>query len=368
MKVLHFFKTYWPDNFGGIERTIASIAKATAELGVDTTVLSLSSKPSQGSESFAGHRSVKARLDLHIASTGLSADVFAKFAREAARADVIHYHFPWPFMDLVHFAVRHHKPSVVTYHSDIVKQRALKRLYTPLMGRFLTSVDRIVATSPIYAATSPVLPQFRNKTEIIPIGLDERTYPKPSLAAVDRWRQRFVRPFFLFAGVLRYYKGLDILIRSAEQVQADIVILGAGPMERELKRQAASLKATNIYFVGPVDELDKMALHAASQGFVFPSNQRSEAFGLSLLEAAMAAKPMISTELGTGTSYINIDQQTGIVVAPNDPDALAAAMNRIVASPDKAMQWGWAARQRFDNLFTAERMGTSYEAIYRSIV
>ncbi|MDY8108879.1 glycosyltransferase [Fulvimarina sp. 2208YS6-2-32] len=368
MKVLHFFKTYQPDNFGGVERTIASIAGATRDLGIETTVLSLSRTPETASLDIDGHRAIKARLDLELASTGFSRDVFAKFAREARTADLVHYHFPWPFMDLVHFASRHGKPSLVTYHSDIVKQKTLRRVYAPLMNRFLDHVDLIVATSPPYLATSPVLKRFADKTRIVAIGLDERSYPVPDEETRARWRRRLPGPFFLFTGVLRYYKGLDVLIRAAGQTRADIVIVGTGPIEPELKRQAAALGADNLHFVGPVEDIDKMALHALSAGFVFPSNQRSEAFGLALLEAAMVGKPMISTELGTGTSYVNADRKTGIVVPPNDPDALAAAMNEMIADESQAARWGMAAQQRFEELFTVDRMGRAYAELYRSLV
>ncbi|MER0240302.1 glycosyltransferase [Fulvimarina sp. MAC8] len=368
MRVLHFFKTYWPDTFGGVERTISAIASATRDLGIDTSVLSLSRTPEEATTVFEGHRAVKARLDLELASTGFSREVFSTFSREAAEADLVHYHFPWPFMDLVHFAVRHGKPSLVTYHSDIVKQRTLKHAYAPLMNGFLDRVDAIVATSPPYLETSPVLRRYRDKTSIIAIGLDEKAYPKPQAERLASWRSRQAKPFFLFAGVLRYYKGLDVLIRAAGQTHADIVIVGAGPIEGELKRQATAFRAHNLHFVGPVDDADKMALHALSSGFVFPSNQRSEAFGLALLEAAMMGRPMISTELGTGTSYVNAHRETGIVVAPDDPDALAAAMNEILAEPQKAAQWGRAARQRFSNLFTVKTMGEAYADLYRSLV
>ena len=116
-----------------------------------------------------GHHWVhQARQDLYLASTGLSLSAFSSFARLAASADLIHYHFPWPMMDLLHLATQAGKPSVVTYHSDVVRQEVLGALYRPLMWRFLSSVDRIVATSPNYLASSEVLQKFRHKTEVIP--------------------------------------------------------------------------------------------------------------------------------------------------------------------------------------------------------
>ncbi|WP_141049103.1 glycosyltransferase, partial [Brucella melitensis] len=120
MRVLHFFKTYWPDTFGGIERTIHAIAKGVAEHGIASDVLSLSAKPEENTRNFDGHMAYKAKLDLEFASTGLSRDVFSRFRELSSQADVIHYHFPWPMSDIVQIGVRPDKPTIVTYHSDIV--------------------------------------------------------------------------------------------------------------------------------------------------------------------------------------------------------------------------------------------------------
>lgn len=366
MHVLHFFKTYWPDSFGGIERTIDAIATSTAKRDIQTTVLSLSRSPRENSVNFHGHTATKARLDIHAASTGFSLEAPAKFRKLAAEADIIHYHFPWPFMDLTHLVTQPRKPTLVTYHSDVIKQKYLKRLYAPLMNRFLGSVDHIVGTSQNYAATSPVLRKFSDKTTIIPIGIDEA--PSWDVGLVDKWRSRFRGPFFLFTGVLRYYKGLEFLIDAALSVKADIVILGAGPLEAMLKRRANKLALTNVHFIGALKDDDKEALLQLCTGFVFPSHKRSEAYGIALVEAARGGRPMISTDIGTGTSFINLHRQTGLVIRPADSRALAEAMNEIVTDRASAHAWALAARQRYLTLFTAEQMGAAYAAIYSDLL
>lgn len=365
MRVLHVFKTYWPDTFGGMERVIHAIARGTSALGITSEVLSLSRAPQENTVFFDGHWALKARLDLDIASTGLSLDAFRLFAKRARAADLIHYHFPWPFMDLLHFAVRHGKPGIVTYQSDIVKQQTLLRLYRPLKKRFLRSVDHIVVASPNYLETSETLAPFRGKTRVIANGLSEADYPAPHESRLADWRARFPQPFFLFTGVLRYYKGLHVLLAAARNVEAQVLIVGGGAVEAALRRQAAELGLANVHFLGPLDEADKIALLQLCTGFVFPSHLRAEAYGMSLVEAAMAGKPMISAEIGTGTSYVNQHGETGLVVAPEDPDALAAAMNRLLADPAMAAAFGNAARRRYQDLFTADQMARAYAALYR---
>ncbi len=270
-------------------------------------------------------------------------------------------------MDVVHFHSRHGKPTIVTYHSDIVKQKLILPFYRPLMMRFLKDVDVIVATSPSYLKSSHVLKEFKDNSKVIPIGIDENVYLTPS-EADDDWCKSMVNgPFVLFVGVLRYYKGLDILIQAADQVRCKIVIAGSGPLEQQLKLQVKTLRRDNVIFLGEVAEPRKMALLRGCLGFVFPSNQRSEAFGLSLVEAAMSGKPMISCELGTGTSYVNEAGKTGLVVPPSDPTRLAEAINRFIDSPVEVAKWGRAARDRYVRLFTADRMGDAYATLYHQL-
>ncbi len=363
MRVLHFFKTYYPDSFGGVERTIHAIAKGGLAHGIQSDVLSLSRDPFANTLEFDGHMAHKAKLDFEFASTGFSLDVISKFRAQSAKADIVHYHFPWPFMDLLHVLHPPGKPTIVTYHSDIVKQKLLLKLYTPLMHRFLSSVDRIIATSPNYLESSEVLKRYRDKTEIIPIGLDEADYPRASDELKGMWKARFPRPFFLFVGVLRYYKGLHTLIEAARAIDGDILIVGKGPMEGELRTRTASAGLTNVHFVDAVGELDKAALLELCTAFVFPSHLRSEAYGLSLVEAAMFGKPLISCEIGTGTSFVNKHGETGIVVPPEDSAALAGAM-REMCDEKTSERYSLGAVRRYERELRADNMVRHYCSSY----
>jgi rhamnosyl/mannosyltransferase len=368
MRVLHFYKTSFPDTMGGVEQVINQIARGANLLGVKTDVLSLTSDRIARTIEIDGYLAHRARLDLQIASTSFSVSAFLRFAQLAQKADVIHYHFPWPFMDVVHFATRIKKPTVVTYHSDIIRQQHLLKLYRPLKRRFLESMDRIVATSPNYFATSDVLERFSDKVSVIPIGLDKATYPKPKSDRLTFWRNKLGPKFFLFIGVLRYYKGLHILLEAAQEADYPLVIVGAGPIEHELKTQAAQLGLRNVHFPGHLSDEDKVALLTLCYGVVFPSHLRSEAFGISLLEGAMYGKAMISSEIGTGTTFINIGGETGLVVPPSDPLALRQAMRYLWEHPEETAAMGKRAEQRYWEHFTAEQMVKSYVELYGQLV
>jgi glycosyltransferase involved in cell wall biosynthesis len=368
LRVLHVYKSYYPDTVGGIEQVIAQLGTALAALGDESRIFTLSPDPVPAVLRRAEGEVHRCRTTLEIASNPLSFRAFRAFARQLEWADVVHYQFPWPFADLLHVACARGKPSVVSYQSDIVRQKWLLRGYAPLMGYFLRSVDAVVTTSPQYFDSSTVLARVANKVHVIPNGIDEASYPAPSPPLIEDWRSRVGEGFFLFVGVLRYYKGLRTLLRAAKGFAGQIVIAGTGPELEHLQDFAAREGLVNVRFVGTVSDEDKICLLHLARAFVFPSHLRSEAFGMSLLEAAMCGKPMICCEIGTGTSYINVDGVTGFVVPPEDPQALRQAMQRLLDDPKQAQVLGAAARARYEALFTADHMAKAYQAVYGELL
>ena len=368
LRVLHFYKTSFPDTMGGIEQVISQIARGCVKSGIQVDVLSLTANKAPRTIEIDGYLAHRARLDFQIASTGFSISAFWRFYQLAKQADIIHYHYPWPFMDVVHFVTRICKPTIVTYHSDIIRQVQLNKLYRPLKRKFLGSIDRIVATSPNYLASSTILASYKDRVKVIPIGLDKTTYPEAQPEKLRFWKERIGPKFFLFVGLIRYYKGLHILLEASQGTDYPIVIVGAGPIESELKAQVAHLDLSNIHFLGFLSDEDKVALLTLSYAVVFPSHLRSEAFGVSLLEGAMYGKPLISSEIGTGTTFINIADETGIVIPPSDPKALRQAMIYLWEHPEQAVEMGQRAERRYWQLFTADQMVKSYIELYHDVI
>jgi len=284
---------------------------------------------------------------------------------------VVHYFFPWPFADLLHQLACPGTPAVLTYISDVVRQRWLGAAYAPLMWKTLRSMRTIVANAPAYAQTSPVLsaPSLRDRVRVIHLGIDERSYPHEGDDGVlRRLGLGEAEPFLLFIGVLRYYKGLHTLVQAAASVRARVVIAGSGPEGSALQEQVRQLGLTNVVFAGQVTDAEKVALLKRCRALALPSHLRSEAYGMVLVEAAMFGKPMISCEIGTGTSFVNVDGETGIVVPPESPAELARAMNRLIADEALAQRYGRAARLRYERMFSGEALGRAYAALYQDVV
>jgi len=368
LKVLHFYRTYFPESQGGLEEAIRQICLACSQQGVRNRVLTLARVPVTETLERPEATVVRAPLQWEPASCSMGAGLFRLYREHACWADVIHIHYPWPFADLVHSLSGVRKPVVVTYHSDIVRQGFLEHLYRPLRWLFFRKVDTVVATSGNYLESSTVLQGMNNRFITIPLGLCPDSYPAPTLAARQSIQSRFGDGFFLFVGVLRYYKGLDVLIDAAARGGMPVVIAGKGPEEESLRAQVARRGAGNVHFAGFVSDDEKAALFAACRAVVFPSCYRSEAFGMTLVEGLLFGKPLISCEIGTGTSFVNSDQETGLVIPPRDATALAMAMRRLQVDDELALQMGRRARERFDRLFSGAGLGQAYVDLYNSVI
>lgn len=366
--MLHLYRTYFPESQGGLEEAIRQICLACGHLGVRNRVLTLARVTSTEVLKRPEATVTRAPLQWEPASCSMGASLFRLYKEHAEWADVIHIHYPWPFADLVHVLSGVRKPVVVTYHSDIVRQGWLERLYAPLRTLFFRQVRKVVATSPNYLDSSIFLQGIKDKCTVIPLGLCPESYSPATLEAEQRVHETFGEDYFLFVGVLRYYKGLDTLIDAAARCGLPVVIAGKGPEESGLQKMVKRRGLSNVHFAGFVSDDEKAALFRNCRAVAFPSCFRSEAFGVTLLEGQLFGKPLISCEIGTGTTFVNIDQETGVVVPPRDPVALAMAMRLLHENEDLAIRMGKNARNRFNEVFSGASVGCSYVRLYQEVL
>lgn len=371
-RVLNIYKTYFPDPPGGLQEAIRQICLSTSEESVENTIFTLSPQPEPKYIKMPEGKVFREQSWLAPASCDLGGfAAFAKFSKLAKQVDILHYFFPWPFADVLHNLVTPDKPAVLTYISDVVRQRFLGAAYAPLMKRMLRQMKIIVANCPAYAKTSPILmdPFIRDKVRIIPLGINEETYPKLGDSKIfTRIGVSIAEPYFLFLGVLRYYKGLHTLISAAKHLNAKVVIAGSGPEGKKLKKQAEYLGVKNIIFAGQVTDKEKLSLMQNCKAFILPSHLRSEAYGMVLVEASMMGKPMITCEIGTGTSFVNKHEETGLVVKPENVDEMSDAMHIFLNNNTLTQNLGKSARSRYENMFSGKALGKAYSKVYQEVL
>ncbi len=360
MRILHLYKDYFPV-LGGIENHIKVLAEAQARAGHDVTVLVCDPGHKTRVEDLNGVRVVKAGRLTTAASMPLS--VRQPLALARADADIVHVHSPYPLGEASAWLLKRRSKIVITYHSDVVRQRAIMRIYGPLFRRVLRRTDRIIATSPRYVETSPWLSQVKEKCVVVQLGVDHRRFTPPA--------EPYDGPFtLLFVGRLRYYKGLDDLLQAMRELPGvRLRVVGIGPMLETLRAVAQELGVGDrVEFLGEVDDERLPELYRRAHLFVLPANARAEAFGTVLLEAMASGLPCVTTEVGTGTSWVVQDGVTGLVVPPHDPRSLAEAIRRFQGDDGLRRDMGLAARRRVESEFTQEKMVAGVQAVYDSLL
>jgi rhamnosyl/mannosyltransferase len=246
--------------------------------------------------------------------------------------DVVHLHLPNPLAALAWLGARDDRPLVVTYHSDIVRQRLLLRAWSPWRNRVLRRARFVHTTSEALIDASPVLREHRGRCRAIAPGIDPEPWRHPDPRRVGSWRDRIGEGVFLFVGRLVYYKGVEFLLDALRGTDLRVAICGDGPLRAELEARALELPG-QVFFLGDVGEEELPALHAASTGFVLPSVAASETFGVVQLEAMAARRPLVVSRASEGVVAVHAGAQSAVLVPPGDPDALRDAMLRVRDEP-----------------------------------
>ena len=368
MKILELGKFY-PPHQGGIETLLRSLSKGFVELGADLDCVVANDVARTQREVIEGVRVHR------LASYGLafSTSLCPSYLRAPRRfpADLWHMHFPNPLADLACLAGAKRTPLVLSYHSDVIRQANLLRLYGPILRRILDRATRIVVATPKHIEHSAWLGAYQEKCEVIPYGINqERFAMTPALAArvAELRAEAGGRRILLNVGRLVGYKGQRYLIDAARELDAVVWIVGTGPLEAELKQQARDLGlADRVRFWGGVDDTGLPALFHACDVFLLPSITPNEAFGLVQVEAMACGKPVISCSLASGVPFVNLHERTGLVVPPCDADALVRAVRRLLEDAPLREQYGAAAlrraREEFDEPVMVRRYWECFERL-----
>jgi rhamnosyl/mannosyltransferase len=366
MRIAHVYKDYHPPVLGGIEQTIERMARWQVRAGHDVTVIVSSGERRSRTEIVDGVRVVRVGEWGRALSSPIGPGFPAAIAR--VEADLWHLHSPNPLGEASFALARPRGAMVFTYYCDLSRQRALLPLYRPLVHALFRRADALHAIAPqaLERRDSLVAP-YRDRFVIVPLGIDAEPYlsidrERPGARAL---RARFGDPFLLFVGRLRHYKGLHVLLDAMPSLAANLVVVGEGPKGFALREQARRLGVMNrVHFAGSVDD-ETLLDHVAAAGIgLLPSSTPTEAFGLAMVEQMAAGLPVISTELGTGTSYVNQNDVTGLIVPANDPGSLGWAISKLLADPSLRSHMGAAGRARVRERFTTEAMMRGMEGVY----
>lgn len=296
-----------------------------------------------------------------IGNTSFSFSAFLFFLKRARGYDIAHLHYPYPAGDLLYLLSLGRLPLVVTYHSDIVRQKWLKLLYWPIEQLMLRRAAAILATSMNYVASSKKLRAFKYKVKVIPLGLDDQFYSEKSQVELE------FKNYFLFVGAPRSYKGLHVLYKAFNSLSEKLVIIGDFTEGDAAKYEFGLRALPNVKIFDRASDEQKRWFLANCRALILPSNQRSEAYGLAILEGMMFSKPVITTELGTGTSYLVVNNETGFVIGPDNVDDLCEKVMSLSGDAELAKKLGINGRARYLALFQAHLMRNRYYEVWKHL-
>ncbi|MBQ8350075.1 MAG: glycosyltransferase [Ruminococcus sp.] len=360
LRVLEVNKAYYP-HIGGIETLVKQYSQ---ELGTvcNADVKTLVCRDGRGKttrEKLDGVKLTRAGSLGTYFSCPLSFSFIRLFRKMTEEADVVHIHVPFPLADAALLLSGFKGRVVVSWHSDVVKQKKLMTFYKPFMMKLLKRADCIITATKGHIDGSDYLPGFRRKCRIVPYGITPEDYLLVERSPFLTGRlndKKNIKVFF--TGRLVYYKGVDILLKAFTMTEnCELFIAGTGEMEQELKVFA---KRNNIgkkvHFLGFLPDNELKQAYADCDIFVLPSVAKSEAFGIVQLEAMVYGKPVINTKLPSGVPYVSVHGKTGLTVPPSDAKALAEAINTLAADEKMRESFGKAAAERVMTEFSEKNV------------
>lgn len=375
MRILHIGK-YYPPVPGGMERFLGDLVKAQRAAGHDVGVLVHEAKPDEGAADPAWLMRCPVWLRLFFAPISPAFPIWLARAVDRLRPDVLHLHMPnvSAFWALVLPATRD-LPWVIHWHSDVELSRRTLRFAYPHYQLFerglLERAECIVVTSPQYLEASQPLHPWRHKCRVVPLGVDpERLPPLDRAAGESLWTRSGLR--LLAVGRLSYYKGFETLIRAAAQEDRgyELILVGEGEERPNLERILA--EAGNPPWVRLVGQADDSILHrlmASCDVYCLPSRERTEAFGIVLMEAMRYARPLLVSAIkGSGVTWVARDGENAVIVPPEDVTAWRDALDALATSPARRVALGEAGAQRYRREFGIDQVSRRLEPVYELAV
>lgn len=375
VKILHLGK-YYPPAPGGIESHVQTLARAQAELGHEVNVLCVNHADQNGKDithsrwrktSTFTHTDGKVKVDrvgrwFGISRLEICPALLGRVRKATRKADVVHLHTPNPLMLAAWWIAGNRKtPLVVTHHSDVIKQKFLQRAVAPFEKWVYCAACLILSDSPNYIEGSSVLKGFREKVEVLPLGIDLAPFLNPGpkeKESTNRLKEIHGFPLWLMVGRMTYYKGYHIALEALARVDGNLIIVGSGPLESQLKSMANRLGVLErIIWMESVTEDTLVSLYHAATALWFPSIARSEGFGLVQVEAMASGCPVINTQIpDSGVSWVSQNEITGFSVPVSCPQSFASAAELLAQDSTMRGLFSRNAKSRAIQEFDSKKM------------
>jgi len=364
LNILHVGKFY-PPHMGGMETHLQALCENLQPFA-NVRVLVANGSRQTTEDSVHGVNVKRVGTLFNFSAAAVCPGMVTEIRR--SKADIVHLHLPNPMATVAYLVSGHRGKLVITYHSDVVRQKLLARIFQPILYSLLKRCSAIIATSPNYIATSRVLRDFRDRCQVIPYGIPVDQFQLSDRALVERIREKHGDRLVLSVGRLVYYKGFEYLIRAMAKVRGRLLIIGDGPLRGSLEQLAKDCGvADRVVFLGEVQNEDTIPYYHAADLFALASIARSEAFGIVQLEAMACGKPVVNTWLDSGVPFVSLDEVSGLTVLPMDSDALAGAINVLLDDTELRAKYGASARKRVREKFALDVMTRRMLQLYAQV-
>ena len=304
-----------------------------------------------------------------VAATMIAPAMVLKLKQIAKNYDIIHVHHPDPMAAFALLCSGYKGKVVLHWHSDILKQKSLLKLYMPIQKWLINRADVIVGTTPVYVKESPYLQEVQHKVTYLPIGVCHLESP---IKQVMDLRRKYLGKHIVFSlGRLVPYKGFAYLIEAAKHLDDNYMVLigGTGPLRDELQAQIETLGLQDrVKLLGYVSDVELPAYFEACDLFCMSSVMKTEAFGIVQIEAMSCGKPVVATKIPeSGVSWVNQDGVSGLNAEPCDAEDLAKCIRGILADENDYARFSKGALDRYKTVFTQEQMIHKCLDIYKKL-